>query len=80
MIRINLQKIFPNENICRQHVEFIKAELYERILNGSVSVVGKVGEVQPPIIVMPLTNEPPKTRLCYDFRFVNLWTVDNPFN
>ncbi len=40
---------------------------------------GKVGEVSPPHLVMPLTVEPTKPRLCNDDRFLNLWIVDRPF-
>ena len=74
------KQIFPNANICKEHVNFIKTELYERVRNGFLSVVGRVGHCQPPIIVMPMTVEPSKPRLCHDDRYINLWTVDNPFN
>ena len=39
-----------------------------------------VGEVPPPHLVMPLTVEPSKPRLCHDERFLNLWIVDLPFS
>ena len=75
-----MKNIFPNSNSCKDHVDFVRKELYERIQNGSVSVVGKVGECVPPFIVMPLTVEPTKPRLCHDDRYINLWTVDKPFH
>ena len=33
----------------------------------------------PPHVVLPLTVEPTKPRLCIDARFVNLWMKDSPF-
>ena len=33
----------------------------------------------PPRLVMPLTVEPSKPRLCNDNRFLNLWIADRPF-
>ncbi|VDI64552.1 Hypothetical predicted protein, partial [Mytilus galloprovincialis] len=50
-----------------------------RIANGSISVVGKVGQCQPPYLVMPITIEPSKPRMCHDERFLNLWIKDHPF-
>ena len=51
----------------------------QRLANGSISVWGKVGECTPPYLVMPLTVEPTKPRLCHDERFLNLWVKDSPF-
>ena len=42
-------------------------------------VVGQVGKVDPPHLVLPLTVEPSKPRLCHDERFLNLWIRDLPF-
>ncbi|KAK3753769.1 hypothetical protein QZH41_003888 [Actinostola sp. cb2023] len=52
----------------------------ERITVGAVGVVGKVGQCQPPSIVMPLTVEPSKPRLCQDQRYLNCWMRDMPFH
>ena len=41
-----------------------------------MSLLGRVGVVEPPYIVLPLTVEPSKPRLCLD---VNLWMVEKPF-
>ena len=38
-----------------------------------------MGEVEPPYLVLPLTVEPTKPRLCHDARFFNLWMRDMPF-
>ena len=47
---------------------------------GAISLRGKVGESEPPYLVLPLTVEPTKPRLCHDARFLNLWMVDMPFS
>ncbi|XP_069137272.1 uncharacterized protein [Argopecten irradians] len=70
---------FSNANTCIGHEDFIVESLRERVCNGSMSVWGKVGEVDPPHLVMPLTVEPTKPRLCHDERFLNLWIRDLPF-
>ena len=41
---------------------------------------GRVGECEPPHLVLPLTVEPTKPRLCNDNRFLNLWMQDRPFS
>ena len=49
---------------------------------GVLAVWGRVGEVTsppPPHLVLPLTVEPSKPRLCHDERFLNLWIKDLPF-
>ncbi|CAG2202351.1 unnamed protein product [Mytilus edulis] len=71
---------FQNSKICKQHVDFISKELCEKIAMGSVKLLGAVGECEPPRIVMPLTVEPSKPRLCHDERFLNLWVKDLPFH
>ena len=38
-----------------------------------------IGECYPPHLVLPLTVEPPKPRLCHDEHFLNLWIRDLPF-
>ena len=53
--------------------------ILERLATGAISVWGRVGEVVPPRLVMLLTVEPSKPRLCNDDRVVNLWTIDKPF-
>ena len=40
---------------------------------------GRVGEVTPPHLVLPLTVEPSKPCLCHDERYLNLWIRDLPF-
>ena len=47
---------------------------------GAIRVWGKVGVDSPPYLVLPLTVEPSKPRLCLDARFLNLWMKDMPFS
>ena len=39
-----------------------------------------VGSVEPPYLVMPITMEPSKPRMCHDERFLNLWIKDLPLS
>ena len=71
--------IYDNNKSCENFKEFIDNTILDRVANGAISVVGKVGEVDPPFLVMPLTVEPTKPRLCHDNRFLNLWMEDRPF-
>jgi hypothetical protein len=51
----------------------------EDVATGAVRCLGKVGEVAPPHVVLPLTVELEKPRLITNARFVNLWGDPNPF-
>ena len=73
------QMCFPNSVVCRPFREFITATVKDRICNGSINVVGRVGEVVPPHLVFPITVEPGKPRMCHDERFLNCWIKDCPF-
>ena len=46
---------------------------------GNLSVWGEIGRVSPPHLVLPLTAEPSKPRLCRDERYLNLWIKGLPF-
>ena len=69
--------IFENSKICHQYQDFISETILERICNGPIFVWGKEGTCEPPHLVMPLTKERSKTRMCHDKRFLNLW-MDTP--
>jgi len=68
-----------NAPVCERYKQFVTGTLEEWISCGAVRVVGKVGEVPPPLVVMPLTVEPSKPRLCHAERYLNLWVRDSPF-
>lgn len=72
-------RIFKNNKSCEGFTQFIADTLEERITNGSLEVVGRVGECQPPKIVSPITIEPTKPRLCINLRYLNSWMKDTPF-
>ena len=76
---IPLSACFPNSKSCEEFTDFISSTISQRLANGSISLWGKVGECTPPYLVMPLTVEATKPRLCHDERFLNLWVKDSPF-
>lgn len=53
----------PNSSICKQYSDFIVKELMDKIQCGAIKLLGRVGECQPPRVVIPLTVEPSKPRL-----------------
>lgn len=60
--------------------EFVSQEILKCTTIGAVRVWGKLGVDSPPHLVLPLTVEPTKPRLCLDARFLNLWMRDMPFS
>ena len=65
---------------CKPFVNFVQKTLIDRLVTGVISLLGRVGEVESPHIVLPLTVEPSKPRLCHDARYLNLWMQDKPFS
>ena len=63
---------------CKPFADFVRSTLLDRLTSGAISLKGKVGEVEPPYHVFPLTVEPTKPRLCHDTRLLNLWMRDMP--
>ena len=74
------QRIFYNHKSCAPFAKFIADSILQRLSTRAILVLGKVGEVDPPHLVMPLMVEPSKARLCNDNRFLNLWMDDWPFS
>ncbi|KAK3737867.1 hypothetical protein QZH41_019748, partial [Actinostola sp. cb2023] len=72
--------VLKNLQNCKKFTMFITNTLGERIKAGAVGVWGRVGETEPPHLVLPLTVEPTKPRLCLDARFLNMWMKDCPFS
>ncbi|XP_062568476.1 uncharacterized protein LOC134230659 [Saccostrea cucullata] len=70
---------FNNSTTCKNYLEFISREILNRLQSGSIRLWGKLGECELPKVVMPLTIEPSKPRLCHDERYLNLWIKDCPF-
>ncbi|KXJ05706.1 hypothetical protein AC249_AIPGENE24378, partial [Exaiptasia diaphana] len=71
---------FKNHPSCKHFTEFIGNTLKQRVESGAVKLLGKVGEIEAPHIVLPITIEPSKPRLCIDARYLNLWMKDTPFS
>ena len=72
-------RLFHNHNLCEPFAEFISKTITDCIAVGAVGVVGKVGQCAPPSVVMSLTGETSKPRLCQDQRYLNCWMRDRPF-
>ena len=74
--------IFLNYNVCETCSTEIAKILEDRIANGSLELLGRVGEVEPPHIVMPLimVGNKDKIRLCHDERYLNLFMAHKPFS
>ena len=70
---------FRNNTSCKPFADFVRSTLLDRLTTGAISLKGKVGEVEPRYLVLPLTVEPTKLRLCHDARSLNLWMRDMPF-
>ena len=73
-------KTFKNNTSCKLFTQFVQKTIINRVKCGAISIVGKVGVAYPPHIVLPLTVEPTKPRLCHDARYLNLWMCDMPFS
>ena len=69
----------PNSPCCCRFCDFIDSTALDWISQGVIKVHGVVGDCSPSHLVLPLTVEPTKPRLCHDERFPNLWTRDLPF-
>lgn len=67
---------FPNSPSCEKFKDFVDVTIKERVRTGSLIFWGFVGQISPPHLVMPITVEPSKPRMCHDERFLNLWIRD----
>ena len=56
------KRVFHNHPSCIPFAQFISDTILQRLASGAISVVGRVGEVDPPHLVMPVTVEPSKPR------------------
>ena len=64
-------KTFKNNTSCKPFNQFVQKTLIDRVKCGATTIVGKVGVAYPPHIVLPLTVEPTKPRLCHDARYIH---------
>ena len=72
-------RVFKNHGSCKKFGSFIRETIRSRLSAGAVRVWGRVGDTDPPFLVLPITIEPSKPRLCIDARYLNLWMRDSPF-
>lgn len=68
-----------NSAVCKQFTDFISHTIAQWEASGVLAVWGEVVVVSLPHLVLPITVEPSKPRLCRDERFLNLWVRDLPF-
>ena len=71
--------IFPNNKSCIPHAQVISDEIEKKITMGATTVLGRVGEVPPPHIVMPFSIEPSKLRVIHDQQYLNCFMRHCPF-
>ena len=71
---------FTHSPSCEKLKDFVDSTLNERVRTGSLLFWGFIGQVQSPHLVMPITVEPTKSRMCHDERFLNLWIRDLPLS
>lgn len=71
-----------NYSSCEKYGQEIADMLLDRLKNGSLYLWGKVGEVEPPWLVMPLVlvKGSRKDRLCHDERLLNLFMSSETFH
>ena len=58
---------------------FVSDSIIQWVTAGVIAVWGPVNSVAPPRLVLPLTVEPSKPRLCHVERHLNLWIGGLPF-
>ena len=68
-------ELFGNNMSCKPFANFVRSTLLDHLTSGAISLKGKVGQVDPSHLVLPLTVEPTKPRLCHDARFFKLDTL-----
>ena len=69
-----------NNQSSKPFVKFVRQTLLDQLRIGTVSLLGKVGEVEPPHIVHPLMVQPRKPCLFYDAGYLNFWMKDKLFS
>ena len=73
-------RVFKNSKKGRDFASFIASNILNSLKDGSITIWGRVGECEPPHLVLPLTVEPTKPRLIHDCRFLNLWQAGVTFS
>ena len=71
--------VIHNSATCAKFTQFVSDTIVQWVIAGVLAVWGPVNLAAPPYLVLPLTVEPTKPRLCHDKRYLNLWIRDRPF-
>ena len=71
---------FQNDTTrCLEFKDFVTTTILQRLSEGSIKWLGRVGVDPPPRVVNALSVEPTKPRLINSMRCVNLFCRDTPF-
>ena len=73
-------RYYPNNKKCKFHKDVISREIETKIAMGAIKVWGRVEDIPPPAIVMPLSIEPSKPRLVHDQQYLNSFMQQCPFS
>ena len=71
--------VLPNHPSCAEFAPFIAGKLAEMVASGAAVILGRVGEVAPPHLCLPIGIEPLKPRMIHDSQFLNLWCHADAF-
>ena len=67
-------RAFKNHGSCKKFGSFIGETIRSPLSTGADRVWGRVGDTDPPFLVLPITIEPSKPRLCIDTRYLVRYT------
>ena len=70
---------FQNDSCCVEWRDFISKTILQRLKEGSIKWLGRVGVDPPPRVVNALSVEPTKPRLILSMKGVNLFCKTTPF-
>ena len=65
---------------CHEFKDFISTTILQRLKEGSIKWLGRVGVDPPPYVVNALSVKPTKPRLILSMKAVNLFCRDTPFS
>ena len=71
--------IIKNSPTTAKFSQFVSDSIIQWVTAGVTAAWGPVNRVVPPRLVLPLTVEPSKPRLCHDEQYLNLGIRDLPF-
>ena len=75
----HLISFIKNSPTTTKFTKFVSDSIIQWVTAGVIAVWGPVDSTIPPRLVLPLTLDPSKPRLCHDERYLNLWIRDVPF-